>query len=87
MPEVKTVSVTFSRKLNMEAYGGNKYESAEVACSLWADIKEGEDLAKAMDELWSMAKTNVKVQTAAIRKTPEDAKGYLGLPSQQKKPE
>ena len=83
MPEVKTVSVTFERKLNMEAYGGNKYESATVACTLWADVKEFEDLAQVMDNLWSMVKTNVRVQSAALRGKPEEAKGHLGLPSEK----
>lgn len=57
MATVKTVSVKYSRKLNL----GN-YESADLECSVWVDIDEGDDLDAVMHALWAMAKTNVKNQ-------------------------
>lgn len=55
MPKIKTVSVHFGYKRNM-----GDYESANVECTLWADLEDGEDLDQTMHGLWEMAKTNVR---------------------------
>ena len=57
MPQVKTVSVTYGRKANL-----GDYNSANVECTVWADVKDEEDLNVVMADLWGMAKTNVKAQ-------------------------
>ena len=61
MPVVKTVSVTYERKLNL-----GDYNSAAVGCTVWADVQEDEDLHQAMTGLWSMAKENVKAQLVPL---------------------
>lgn len=80
-PKVKTVSVHYGRKVNL-----GDYNSANVECTVWADVEEGDDLDAAMRGLWAMAKENVKAQIAPLSK---EAKGagsgnaqeyFLGIP-------
>lgn len=78
MPKVKTVSVTYGRKLNL-----GDYNSATIDCTIWSDIEEGEDLNQAMHGLWNMAKNNVKTQSLPLvdRKSNLNVKeAFLGLP-------
>ncbi len=82
MPQVKTVSVTYGRKANL-----GDYNSANVECSIWADVKEDEDLNTAMRDLWSMAKENVRTQLIPlVAKNGGSVKveeTFLGLPIHQ----
>lgn len=55
MPTVKTVSITYERKQNL-----GDYSSATVGCTIWADVRDDEDLHKAMTAIGEMAKNNVK---------------------------
>jgi hypothetical protein len=86
MPTVKTVSVNYERKVNL-----GDYNSAAVGCTVWADVKEEEDLDKAMHDLWTMAKENVKAQLAPIVKekngngATNTTEYFLGLPVQESK--
>jgi hypothetical protein len=80
MPEIKTVSVTYGRKINL-----GDYNSATVDCTIWADVKDGEDLNQAMHDLWSMAKENVKTQILPLANKGNGAnanvkEAFLGLP-------
>lgn len=76
---IKTVSVSYERKLNL-----GDYNSATVGCTLWADVEPGDDLNIAMKALWAMAKENVRVQALPlVSKTNANMKieeTYLGLP-------
>lgn len=71
---VKTVSVTYGRKVNL-----GDYNSASVDCTIWADVKEDENLDTVMHELWGMAKENVKAQVQPNANVKEF---FLGLPSE-----
>jgi len=75
--QLKTVSVTYGRKLNL-----GDYNSATVDCTLWADLDEGEDEAAAMTALWDMAKNNVKAQVLPLVKKTEAqvTQIFMGLP-------
>lgn len=44
--KVKTISVTYGRKINL-----GDYNSAEIGLTLWADLEEGEDHVDAVREL------------------------------------
>lgn len=81
MPTVKTVSVNYERKLNL-----GDYNSATVGCTVWADVKEEEDLDQAMKDLWECAKNNVKAQVLPLdNKNGASLKVqefFLGLPSE-----
>lgn len=68
MAIVKTVSVTYERKINMEFYGGHKFESMNIGITTWADIEESDDVDAVMKALWQMARTNVKAQARSIFK-------------------
>lgn len=76
---IKTVSVTYERKLNL-----GDYNSATVGCTLWADVEQGDDLDAAMKSLWVMVKENVRVQALPlVSKANGNMKieeSYLGLP-------
>lgn len=56
--KVKTVAVTYGRKVNL-----GDFNSANVECTLWVEV-EGDPagLNAVMSELWGMAKTNVAKQ-------------------------
>lgn len=76
---VKTVSVTYERKQNL-----GDWSSATAACSLWAEVGEGEDLDTCMHALWEMARANVKAQiTGATGKNIDYRATFMGLPLEQ----
>jgi transcriptional regulator with XRE-family HTH domain len=80
---LKTVSVSYGRKLNL-----GDYNSVNVEVSAWAELDEGDDVDTVMRDLMGMAKTNVRVQLIAAQgqgkldatalKRLEET--YLGLP-------
>ena len=74
---VKTVSVTYERKHNL-----GDYSSANIGCTIWADVSDDQDLDTAMPGLWDMAKANVKAQllplTSKTKATVEQV--FMGLP-------
>lgn len=82
---VKTVSVSYTRKINL----GN-YNSAEVGATLWAELEPGEDIGdgmhNAMNDLWTACKANVKAQLIPLTVTKDDQivaelnKLFLGVP-------
>lgn len=74
--KIKTVSVTYGRKINL----GN-YNSCEASITVWADVDEDEkNIHAVMTQLWTMVKENVKTQTAKLRKKPQQENLFLGLP-------
>ena len=78
MPQVKTVSVNYERKINT-----GDYSSATIGCTIWADVREEEDLSDVMRALWEMAKTNVKAQVAPLvgpKGSMQVREYFLGLP-------
>ncbi len=83
---VKTVSVTYGRKINL-----GDFNSATVDCTLWADVDEGEDLDQAMQDLWECAKNNVKAQVLPLSKNGNGNMNaqalFLGLPVHQQSEE
>lgn len=84
MPQIKTVSVTYERKQNL-----GDFSSANVGCTVWADVRDGEDLDQVMRALWDMAKANVKTQLVPLTKknggSIEITETFLGLPLAQEK--
>jgi hypothetical protein len=74
---VKTVSVTYDRKHNL-----GDYSSANIGCTIWADVTDDADLDEAMHALWDMAKANVKARllplTSKTKATVEQV--FMGLP-------
>jgi hypothetical protein len=69
--------VTYGRKLNL-----GDFNSATIDCTIWADVKEEEDLNAAMTALWTMAKENVKAQALPLKGKQEAQvkEIFLGLP-------
>lgn len=82
MTTVKTVSVTYGRKINL-----GDFNSATVDCTIWADVDEGEELNAAMSALWTMAKENVKAQVLPLKGKQEAQvkEIFLGLPVETQK--
>ena len=74
---VKTVSVTYDRKHNL-----GDYSSANIGCTIWADVSDDQDLDEAMHALWDMAKANVKAQLLplASKTTAQIEQVFMGLP-------
>jgi hypothetical protein len=52
---ITTVSITYSRKINL-----GDYESAELGCSLWAQVDDDEEAEAVTQFLYLQAKTSVK---------------------------
>lgn len=77
MATIKTVSVTYGRKLNL-----GDYNSANVEISIWAELEDGDNEADVTAALWEMAKNNVKAQALPLKRQDEARveKIYLGLP-------
>jgi hypothetical protein len=53
--EIKTISVTYTRKFNL-----GDYESLELSCSLWGQIDKEEDAEGATQFLFQQAKASLK---------------------------
>jgi hypothetical protein len=77
MATVKTVSVTYDRKINL-----GDFNSATVGITLWADIDEDDDMAQVMSGLWQMATNNVRAKAQTFQRNVEAQAEeiYLGLP-------
>jgi len=75
--KIKTVSVTYGRKLNL-----GDFCSAHVEATIWADLDEGESEHAVMEGLWGMAKANVKAQLLSLTPNHETQvdKTFLGIP-------
>ena len=58
---LKTISVTYERKLNM-----GDYNSVHSGVSLWADLEEGDDEATAAEALRAMARNQVMLELARV---------------------
>ena len=58
VPQIKMVSITYGRKMNLE-----NYNSAHVEISAWADLDPEDDNADVVvGALWDWAKSQVKMQ-------------------------
>lgn len=59
--KLKTISVTYERKLNM-----GDYNSVHSGVSLWADLEEGDDEATAAEALRTMARNQVMLELSRV---------------------
>ncbi len=59
--KLKTISVTYGRKLNT-----GDFSSAHAEISLWADLEEGDDEAAAAEALRQMARNQVMLELARV---------------------
>lgn len=80
--KLKTVSVTYGRKLNL-----GDFNSVHSEVSLWADLEEGDDEATAAEALRSMARNQVMLELARVeQKLAAKVEGiFAGLPIDVKK--
>jgi hypothetical protein len=58
---LKTVSITYGRKLNL-----GDFNSVHSEVSLWADLEEGDDEASAAEALRTMARNQVLLELARV---------------------
>lgn len=75
--KLKTISVTYGRKLNL-----GDFNSVHSEVSLWADLDEGDDEASATDALRTMARNQVGLELARVeQKLAAKVEGiFAGLP-------
>ena len=59
--QLKTISVTYGRKMNL-----GDYNSVHTEVSLWADLDKGDDEAKAAEALRDMARAQVGIELARL---------------------
>lgn len=59
--QLKTISVTYGRKLNL-----GDFNSVHSEVSLWADLEEGDDEASAAIALRDMARNQVMLELANL---------------------
>lgn len=74
---IKTVSVHYGRKQNL-----GDFNSANIECTVWADVTEEDSLHDCMSSLWSMAKENIKAQLMPLVKNngnTSQVETFLGL--------
>lgn len=74
---LKTVSVTYERKMNL-----SDYNSVHAGATLWADLEDGDNEASAAEALRQMARNHVMAELArlqpALRAKVENL--FMGLP-------
>lgn len=72
LPHLKTVSVTYERKLNL-----GDYNSATIGVQYWADISDDVDPDVALDAMWEHAKAQLKAQALPlVQKSPAPNPGH-----------
>lgn len=75
--KLKTISVTYERKMNL-----GDYNSVHAGVTLWADLEDGDDEADATEALRQMARNHVMTELArlqpALRAKVENL--FMGLP-------
>lgn len=75
--QLNSVTITYGRKVNL-----GDYNNANIEVTLGANLEEDDDLHTVMQELWTMAKANVRAQVLPLlikgKKTGDIS---LGLPS------
>jgi len=59
---IKTISVTYERKLNL-----GDYNSATIGATLWADLDTNEDPAAALDALQNLAREAAKAEAGRLK--------------------
>lgn len=59
--QLKTISVTYGRKLNL-----GDFNSVHSEVSLWADLEDGDDEASAANALRDMARNQVMLELANL---------------------
>ena len=59
--QLKTISVTYGRKLNL-----GDFNSVHAEISLWADLDDSDDEAAAADALRAMARNQVMLELARV---------------------
>lgn len=83
---VKTASVTYGRKFNLdEGDGGfSKYESMELSSTVWGQIEADEDehvtlgeADAALEELFTIAKAAVKTQAIPVLSKRNEARDRI----------
>ncbi len=82
-PAITTVSVTYDRKQNL-----GDFSSANVGVTIWADVQDTSALDETMQQLWTMAKANVRAQLEPLTRKQNGAsinvaEMFLGLPVQK----
>jgi len=60
--KLTAISATYGRKINM-----GDYNSAHVEMTLWADLDDSDDPAKAAEALRQMARNNVMAELARLQ--------------------
>lgn len=75
--QLKTISVTYGRKLNL-----GDFNSVHSEVSLWADLEAGDDEATAADALRAMARNQVMLELARVeqRLQTKAESVFAGLP-------
>ena len=58
---IKTISVTYERKINL-----GDFNSANIGVTLWADVEEGESPVVVTEALFAQAKAAVKEQAMLL---------------------
>lgn len=60
--QLKTISVTYGRKLNL-----GDFNSVHAEISLWADLDEGDDEAAATEALRQMGRNQVMLELSRLK--------------------
>jgi len=77
---LNSVSITYGRKVNL-----GDYNNANIEVTIGADMELGDDIHTVMQELWTMAKANVRAQVLPLLiKGKETSDTPLGLPNSQR---
>ena len=72
---IHSVSVTYGRKINL-----GDYNNANIEVTLGADIEPDDDLHQVMEQLWTMAKANVRAQALPlVQKNAPKQETHLGV--------
>jgi hypothetical protein len=58
---LKTATIEYGRVINL-----GQYNSLRASCTLGAELDEGEDVDKALAELWEKARESVRAQVVRV---------------------
>jgi hypothetical protein len=75
MAQIKEVTVTYGRKINL-----GDFNSAHVELTVNAELEDGDDIDATMRALWEMVTNNVRAKAAEFYPKIAAQELFLGLP-------
>lgn len=79
MAKLARATINYQRKINL-----GDYSSVDLSCMLTMDFEDGDDTSQVMEDMWEMARNNVKKAAVPFLDKVKATENqiFLGLPAE-----